>query len=185
MQYFFKKFSKKSFTKTLDKIQKVWYNNAAWCVKETTQTNVCLLKATTPPGVSRFTLDTFGCSLYSSLYTFLCQKSVKCFTFLKSCRDLRPRHARESGVGQGRVGWVSGLQKYFSISLSPHTQTLANPLFSRVYEHPPPQKTPIHFTLSSGNGVESPPPVISRLPYPTLSGTYFTLTLHLFPLQNL
>ena len=57
MQYFFKKFLKKSFTKILDKIQKVWYNNAAWCIKETTQTNVCLLKPTTLPGVSRLTLD--------------------------------------------------------------------------------------------------------------------------------
>lgn len=70
---------------------------------------------------------------------------------------------------------MSGLQKYLSISLSPHTQTLANPLFSRVYEHSPPQKTSIHFTLSSGNGVESPP--LLPLASPTLP--YRELTLHL------
>lgn len=147
---------------------------------------LCLLKATTPPGVSWLTLDIrftlLGCSLYSSLYTFLCQKSVKRFTFLKSCRDLHPRHVER--VGQGRVGWVSGLQNFFDNSLSPKhrpSQTLYFQGFTSICPHKRPNTL---YTVKRKWG-RKPSPTRLQLPYPTLSGTYFTLTLHFFPLQNL
>ena len=60
-------------------------------------------------------LGTNGCSLYTC---FTCQKTVKQTIVLKTSRDLRPRDVRKSGVGEGRVGKVSALQKDFSISLS-------------------------------------------------------------------
>lgn len=137
------------------------YNNAPGCV---------------------ITFRTNRCSLYTH---FTCKIYVNLPTQAKTARDLRPRAVRESGVGQGRVEQVSGLQKYFSISLSLHTPTSANPLFSRLCEALPPRFGSCRVYTVKQNGIERYSPAIPNLPYPTLSGILLYTFLHFFYCQKL
>ena len=134
---------------------------------------ICFTLYTTPPGVScqhNVNLTLLGCQVDTHFTLYLTQKSVKWSATLKSCRDLHPRHARESGVGQGRVEQVSGLQKYFSISLSLHPPTSANPLNTRLCEGLHLHLVLVRLTLQQGRAEQSLPycPSITPLPYPTL-----------------
>lgn len=187
MQYFFKKFSKKSFTKTLDKIQKIWYSNAAGCI---------IFLGDNPNKCS--SPKSYNAAWYVAVYTwhfwvFALQFALHFFD-TKKCKVLyipeivswpapTTRSREWSRVGESRVGeWFTKI--FFHLTLSLHTDPRKPFIFKGLRASTPTKDPNTLYTVKRKWG-RKPSPATSRLPYPTLSGTYFTLTLHFFPLQNL